>query len=326
MTDFLLFLGRFHVLALHLPIGIIIVAVVLDFAARRERYRALAQASPFLWGAAALSAVLTVALGYLHFAEGGFAGPSGNAHRLLGTATAVVMLLGWWIATRPAATWLKPAIGVLALVLVTVTGHYGGNLTHGSTFMLEYAPGFLRSLLGAERRPPAAHERGGGRSVSRRGAAAAEPAVRHVPQRRQARRQLQHGELRVDARGRRHGPRDRARQPRRQRAVLSHHAPGGRRRGHAGRGQDPADEGSDRDPEVVDREGRAARQDDRRSRRRRGHRTAARGTTRARRRRADRGWRRSPRLRRIRSSSADYSRPASSRASCRRAMRGSSSV
>jgi uncharacterized membrane protein len=154
MTDFLFFLGRFHVLALHLPIGIVIVAVVLDFAARRERYKALAQAAPFLWGAAALSAVVTVALGYLHFAEGGFAGPSGNAHRLFGTTTAAVMLLGWWLATRPTATWLKPVIGVLALALVTVTGHYGGNLTHGSTFMLEYAPGFVRSLLGAEGNRP----------------------------------------------------------------------------------------------------------------------------------------------------------------------------
>ncbi len=155
MTDFLFFLGRFHVLVLHLPIGIVIVAVVLDFAARRERYKALAQASPFLWGAAALSAVLTVVLGYLHFAEGGFAGPSGNAHRLLGTTTAAVMLVGWWVATRPAAGgWLKPAIGVLALVLVSATGHYGGNLTHGPTFLIEYAPGFLRSLLGAEAKRP----------------------------------------------------------------------------------------------------------------------------------------------------------------------------
>ena len=154
MTDFLFFLGRFHVLALHLPIGIVIVAVVLDFVARRERYRALAQVSPFLWGAAALSAVLTVALGYLHFAEGGFSGPSGSAHRLLGTTTMVVMLLGWWLSTRSAVSWLKPAVGVLALVLVSVTGHYGGNLTHGPTFLIEYAPGFVRSLLGAETKRP----------------------------------------------------------------------------------------------------------------------------------------------------------------------------
>ena len=36
------FLGRFHVLALHLPIGIVIAAVVLDWLARRPRYAALA--------------------------------------------------------------------------------------------------------------------------------------------------------------------------------------------------------------------------------------------------------------------------------------------
>src|SRR4051812_17635036 len=150
MTDFLLFLGRLHVLTLHLPIGIVIVAVVVDFLARRERYKALAQAAPFLWGAAALSAVVTVALGYLHFAEGSFAGPSGSAHRLFGTTTAAVMLLGWWLATRRTATWLRPVVGVLALALVSVTGHFGGNLTHGPTFMLEYAPAFLRPLLGAE--------------------------------------------------------------------------------------------------------------------------------------------------------------------------------
>ncbi len=156
MHDFLLFLGRFHVLALHLPIGIVIVAVALDFTARRARYRALARAAPLLWGAAALSALLTVALGYLHFAEGEFAVPSGYAHRLFGTLTALVMVLGWWLAARGPAgsTWLRLGTGVVALVLVTITGHYGGNLTHGKTFLIEYAPAPLRGLLGAaERRP-----------------------------------------------------------------------------------------------------------------------------------------------------------------------------
>ena len=38
MQEFVFFLGRFHVLALHLPIGIVIAAVVLDWLARRPRY------------------------------------------------------------------------------------------------------------------------------------------------------------------------------------------------------------------------------------------------------------------------------------------------
>ena len=41
------------------------------------------------------------------------------------------------------------------LALVSLTGHYGGNLTHGTTYLGEYAPSFLRTLIGAApRRPP----------------------------------------------------------------------------------------------------------------------------------------------------------------------------
>jgi len=156
MQDFVFFLGRFHVLALHLPISIVIAAVALDFLARRPRHAALAQASPFLWGAAALSAVLTAALGYMHFAEGGFSGPSAEAHRLWGSVTALAAVAAWWLARGgDRAGALRLGAGLSMLVLVSITGHYGGNLTHGTTFLQEYAPSFLRGLIGAApRRPP----------------------------------------------------------------------------------------------------------------------------------------------------------------------------
>jgi uncharacterized membrane protein len=160
MQEFGFFLGRFHVLALHLPIGILIVAVVLDWLARRPRYAQLAGAAPLLWGLAAATAVLTAVLGYLHFGEGGFTGPSAEAHRLWGTVTAVAAIGGWWLAARSAgragsASVSRLAVGVAMLALVTVTGHYGGHLTHGTTFLGEYAPSFLRGLIGAAPRRPA---------------------------------------------------------------------------------------------------------------------------------------------------------------------------
>jgi uncharacterized membrane protein/mono/diheme cytochrome c family protein len=156
MQEFGFFLGRFHVLALHLPIGILIAAVVLDWVARRPRYAALAGAAPLLWALAASSAVLTAALGYLHFGEGSFTGPSAEAHRLWGTITAIAAVEGWWLARgRARAGAIRLAAGIALLVLVSITGHYGGNLTHGTTFLGEYAPSFLRGLIGAApRRPP----------------------------------------------------------------------------------------------------------------------------------------------------------------------------
>jgi uncharacterized membrane protein/mono/diheme cytochrome c family protein len=156
MQELGFFLGRFHVLALHLPIGIVIAAVVLDWVARRPRYAALAGAAPLLWALAAISAVLTAALGYLHFGEGSFTGPSAEAHRLWGTITAVAAVEGWWLARGgERAGAVRLTAGVALLALVSLTGHYGGNLTHGTTFLGEYAPSFLRGLIGAAPHRPA---------------------------------------------------------------------------------------------------------------------------------------------------------------------------
>jgi uncharacterized membrane protein len=44
---------------------------------------------------------------------------------------------------------------VLFVFLASITGHFGGNLTHGSTYLIEYAPQFIRSMAGLPpRRPP----------------------------------------------------------------------------------------------------------------------------------------------------------------------------
>jgi uncharacterized membrane protein len=142
MQELGFFLGRFHVLALHLPIGMVIAAVALDWLARRPRYAALAAAAPFLWGAAAVSAVLTAALGLLHFGEGGFTGPSAEAHRFWGIVTAVAAVAAWWLASRAAgrAGAVRLGAGLAMLALVAITGHYGGHLTHGTTYLSGRAP------------------------------------------------------------------------------------------------------------------------------------------------------------------------------------------
>jgi uncharacterized membrane protein len=147
MQDFIYFLGRFHVLVLHLPIGIILAAVALDWIARKARFSGLAAVSPFLWGLAALSAIATAALGYMHFAEGKFSGDSATAHRFFGTCVAVFTVVVWWLSKRPELyKRVNIATGIAALALVAITGHFGGNLTHGSSFLWQYAPGPLHSL------------------------------------------------------------------------------------------------------------------------------------------------------------------------------------
>jgi hypothetical protein len=50
---------------------------------------------------------------------------------------------------------LQTAVGLTLVALVTATGHFGGNLTHGDTYLVQYAPRALQHLLGFQvSRPP----------------------------------------------------------------------------------------------------------------------------------------------------------------------------
>lgn len=151
------FLGRFHVLALHLPITLVIATVLLDWLSRREKYRQLEPAVRILWAATAVSAILTVALGYMHFSEGGFTGYSAKAHRFLGTSVAIVTTTVWMLRSYAPRSYRASQllIGVAMLALITVTGHFGGNLTHGDTYLVQFAPAPLRKLVGLEAARPA---------------------------------------------------------------------------------------------------------------------------------------------------------------------------
>ena len=157
MTEFIYFIGRFHVLVLHLPIGMLLLTVVLDFMSHSKRHQYLAQPLPLCWAATALSAVVTVALGMMHFSEGGFDGPSASAHRNYGISVAVGSIAVWFVAAKLPALYQQVRLysNVLLLGLVTMTGHYGGNLTHGSTYLVEYAPQPIRRMAGLEPRRPA---------------------------------------------------------------------------------------------------------------------------------------------------------------------------
>jgi Planctomycete cytochrome C len=147
---FIYFLGRFHVLAVHLPITLVLVVAALEWMTRKGRRPDLQPALGLAWAATAITAIGTVILGYMHYAEGGFHGAIVEAHRALGTSIAVVSLVGWILRSRARPLFQKagPSIAVLLVALVVVTGHFGGDLTHGSGYLVQYAPNFIREMAG----------------------------------------------------------------------------------------------------------------------------------------------------------------------------------
>jgi uncharacterized membrane protein len=148
------FLGRLHVLVLHLPLGLLTLAVALEIMARFARFASLRPFLMILWMAGAATAILTVILGFMHAAESAFAGSSGvEAHRWAGVAlmlAACAVAVLRWRAPRPAKLAEGAVLAAVSLVgiLVIVSGHLGGSLTHGEDYLIEYAPAAIRRLAG----------------------------------------------------------------------------------------------------------------------------------------------------------------------------------
>lgn len=153
------FAGRFHVLVLHFPIGLLAVAMLLSLSRTRLLSCCVPATPPavvvWLTGLGAVSAWLAAGLGWLLAHSGGYEGPGVARHLNAGVACAAAGLVAWILARvweqRVECRWRYGAmVAALAVsnVLVVVAGHLGGTLTHGEHFLWEAAPGWLRQWAG----------------------------------------------------------------------------------------------------------------------------------------------------------------------------------
>lgn len=151
-SDFMIFVGRFHPLVVHLPIGFLLLAAVAQFATRWPKFHPLKPFLMYLWGLGAIGAALAVVFGYLLSLSGDYNEDTLFWHKWSGIAVLAFALLCYFISKKHSEN-TKPIQWLLvALVTGTMiyTGHLGGNLTHGSTYLLEYAPNTVRSIAGLQ--------------------------------------------------------------------------------------------------------------------------------------------------------------------------------
>jgi uncharacterized membrane protein len=162
VIDLAPFVGRFHPLLVHFPIGILLLAVAMQLvaqvAARRRRAAPFSdRAIAFVLGCGAVSAVAAATTGYLLGGSGGYTGETFERHETLGIGVAILSCLAAIIALvrvrfdafRRGAFWRGVYAASFAgvVVILTWTGHLGATLTHGEGYMTEHAPAPLRTIL-----------------------------------------------------------------------------------------------------------------------------------------------------------------------------------
>ena len=142
LADYALFVGRFHPLVVHLPIGFLLLAVVLEVWPG-DRVR---PAIKVAWVLGALSAVAAAVAGWLLASGGGYGGETLFWHRWAGVAVAALAVGGVFLQSRGGIT--TKIYGLLTAAALTLAGHQGGNLTHGEEYLFQYAPPIVQQLSG----------------------------------------------------------------------------------------------------------------------------------------------------------------------------------
>jgi uncharacterized membrane protein len=144
-ADWQQFVGRFHPLAVHIPIGLIVLLPILEISGAFRP--ALREAAGFVLGLACAACLGTLILGYLLAYGSGDTGATLTRHMWGG----ITLVVGMFLCLLVRSTWstrlarqIYPSLLFCVFITLLYTAHQGGSLTHGSNYLTAYMPALLK--------------------------------------------------------------------------------------------------------------------------------------------------------------------------------------
>jgi len=144
-------IGRLHPVVVHLPIGFIIAGLLLQWYDRKSNEWSKIIGIIFQWGF--IFAAVACISGYLLYQSEGYSFDTVKFHLWLGIVTALFSLLMYLRLTASSKIDFINRLPVVLLsfsllFLISFTGHLGGNITHGSDYLIEPLPSSIKTALG----------------------------------------------------------------------------------------------------------------------------------------------------------------------------------
>ncbi|WP_419788468.1 c-type cytochrome domain-containing protein [Mucilaginibacter sp. SP1R1] len=132
MTEFI---GHLHPVLVHLPIGILMLACAFYIASYHQKFAHFKTVISvmFFWGM--LCAVLSCITGYYLSNSGDYNLKLMGWHKWMGISVAVVALALFILFKTVKSQIILRIISFILLILIAITGHLGGSLTHGSDYL-----------------------------------------------------------------------------------------------------------------------------------------------------------------------------------------------
>ncbi|RDC62938.1 c-type cytochrome domain-containing protein [Adhaeribacter pallidiroseus] len=155
MTENLIqFFGRLHPLIVHLPIGVLMLAIALQVLVSFSRYAHFRAFLPLLWFTGFVTAVMACVAGFLLKLSGGYDEEAVDLHQYMGIALAILTGFVFLIQSGRFPQRLSIPTVIIASFFLIGTGHYGGNLTHGEDYLSEPLYAMIGQTPGKKVRSP----------------------------------------------------------------------------------------------------------------------------------------------------------------------------
>lgn len=128
-------IGRFHPVLVHLPIGVLLIGILLQWLSAYSRYNISVDVIKIVLLIGTATAILSCITGYLLSGSGDYDENLVSWHMWMGIGTAFASLLFLQQVLTKKAGILNKLTSVSLLMLIVLTGHLGGSLTHGSDYL-----------------------------------------------------------------------------------------------------------------------------------------------------------------------------------------------
>lgn len=134
MQSIFTLIGKLHPLWVHLPIGILLLAIFFQWLSNSTKYAGLAIAIRPAYCIGMLSAIAAVISGWLLANSGTYPEQTLFVHRWLGVSVCMGTTLGYFLQDTLTRKMQNVFAGILFLSVIAA-GHYGGTLTHGEGYL-----------------------------------------------------------------------------------------------------------------------------------------------------------------------------------------------
>ncbi|ANW95862.1 hypothetical protein AXE80_06015 [Wenyingzhuangia fucanilytica] len=138
-------LGRMHPLLVHFPVGLLVVALFLEILSFRDKKSELRGGIKWMVYLGALSAFFSAVFGWLLRTQENYSGSLVNNHQYTGIATTVLAVITAFVLRNTLNKKNKDLrlyrlMLMITVVVLSIAGHLGANLTHGEDYLTAVLP------------------------------------------------------------------------------------------------------------------------------------------------------------------------------------------